>query len=70
MDRWNTTQMEFANNPTPSKFAAYVSASRALASGFQRDGIQISSGELLRALQGPVKSGAGDENQEPERVVH
>lgn len=68
-DRYNKAQMEFANNPSPNRFAAYLSASRALSAGLVRDGVQVSSGDLLRAIQGPMKGAAGDENPEPERVL-
>jgi hypothetical protein len=62
-DRWDRTQMEFANKPTPNTLAAYVSASRAFSSGLTRDGIAISSGDLLRSLGGPVKGAAEGEQQ-------
>lgn len=62
-DRWDRTQMEFANKPTPNTLAAYVSASRAFSAGLTRDGIAISSGDLLRAISGPVKGAAEGDHQ-------
>lgn len=63
--KYQRAQMEMVNKPTPAKFAAYLSASRALSAGFQRDGIQVTSGQLLKALQGPVAGRAEDEQPEP-----
>lgn len=59
--RYEQAQAELASNPSPGKLGAYVAASRALASGLTRDGISISSGDLMRSIQGPVKSAADDE---------
>lgn len=59
--RYEQAQAELASNPSPGRLGAYVSASRALASGLTRDGIKITSGDLLRSIQGPVKSAAEDE---------
>jgi len=61
VERYERAQMELVNNPTPNKFAAYLSASRALSSGLTRDGIEVTSGALLKAIQGPVKSAAEEE---------
>lgn len=64
-DKYERAQLDIIANPSPAKLAAYLSASRALSSGLQRDGIQITSGELLRAIQGPMKAAADDEQQQP-----
>lgn len=69
-ERYERAQMELVNQPTPGRFAAYLSASRQLSNGLSRDGIQISSGELLRNIQGSVKPRADDEQPEPEGVVN
>lgn len=62
VDRFEKAQMELVNKPSPNKFAAYLSASRALSAGLQRDGIEITSGALLKSIQGPMKSAAeGDQ---------
>jgi hypothetical protein len=63
--RYENAQMDLVNKPTPAKFAAYLSASRALSAGFQRDGIQVSSGELLRAIQGGSMKAAADDDEQP-----
>lgn len=63
VERYEKAQMEFVNKPSPNTFAAYISGSRALSSGLTRDGIQVSSGDLLRAIQNPMKSAA--EGEEP-----
>lgn len=62
--RFEKTQIEFANNPTPNKMAAYVSASRGLSSGLTKDGIQITSGDLIRAIAGPPKAAADAEQDQ------
>jgi hypothetical protein len=61
--RYENAQMDLANNPSPAKFAAYLTSSRSLASGLQRDGVQITSGDLLRAIQGPAQGRAEEEQQ-------
>lgn len=63
VQRYENAQMELVNNPSPAKFAAYLTGSRLLAAGFQRDGIQVTSGDLLRAIQGPAASRAEEEQQ-------
>lgn len=49
--RYDEAQMKFVADPSPNRFAGYLSASRALSSGLTRDGIQITSGDLLKNLQ-------------------
>jgi hypothetical protein len=63
VERFERAQMELANKPSPAKFAAYVSASRALSSGLGRDGIEVSSGQLLKTLAGQPPAQA--EPEEP-----
>lgn len=65
VEKHDAAMSALATNPTPAKFAAYLSASRALSSGLQRDGIQITSGDFIRLLQSPAKS-AADAEQQPE----
>lgn len=60
-DRWQRAQLEFLNDPTPAKFGGLIAASRQLSNGLARDGIQISSGSLMKALPAPMKSAAEDE---------
>ena len=64
--KYERAQMELVNNPSPAKFAAYLSASRSLSSGLQRDGVQVTAGDLIRQLQGPMKSAAEDEQPKPD----
>ncbi len=64
IDKYENAQAAIVSDPSPAKFAAYVSASRALSAGLTRDGIAISSGDLLKMIQGPMKS-AADEEQPP-----
>lgn len=63
VQRWEKAQAEFIADPKPARLAAYVSASRALSSGLTRDGIQITSGSLIKALPAPTK--ADEENNQP-----
>ncbi len=64
VDRWERAQAEVLTNPTPAKWGAYVSASRQLSGGLARDGVQVTAGDLLKMIQGPMK-GAADEDQQP-----
>lgn len=65
VDRYERAQIELMNKPSPNKLAAYLSAARALSAGLQKDGIAVSSGDLLRRLQSPVQ-GAAEPDQQPE----
>lgn len=56
VERYERAQAEFGSQPTPGRFAAYLTASRSLSNGLTRDGIPVSSGDLLRGLQGPVRA--------------
>ena len=60
-ERYERAQMEFVNNPSSNRLAAFVAASRQLSNGLTRDGINISSGELLRLMPGGMKSAAEEE---------
>lgn len=64
VDKFNKAQSEIASKPSTQTLAQFIAASRALSSGLQRDGIQITSGELIRQLTGPIKT-AADEQQQP-----
>lgn len=64
VQRFEDAQAAFASNPSSARFAGYISASRALSNGLTRDGIQITSGDLIRSMQGPMRSAADDENPE------
>lgn len=64
VQRYERAQGELASNPTPAKVAGYISASRALSAGLTRDGIQVTSGDLIRSIQGPMRGTADPENPE------
>jgi hypothetical protein len=68
--RYEKAQADFASDPSPARLAGYVSASRALSSGLTRDGISMSSGDLLRSISGPVRAPAEEEQPSPEGVVN
>lgn len=61
VSKYTAAADDFAVSPSQQNFVRALVASRALASGLGRDGISISSGDLLRAIQGPVKGTAEDE---------
>lgn len=63
--RYEDAQAKLLNDPTPARMGGLISASRALSSGLTRDGIQISSGDLLRSLQLGGVGRAEDEGDVP-----
>lgn len=67
-EKYIAEQAKFASNPTPALFASYLSASRALSSGLNRDGISITSGDLIKAIQGPMYGRADGEQPQPDWV--
>lgn len=70
VDRFEKAQADFVIDPSPPKLGGYIAASRALSSGLTRDGISVTSGDLLRSIQGPVRGGAEEEQQNPEGIVN
>jgi hypothetical protein len=70
VDRYEQAQAAFASKPAPNTLAGYLSASRALSAGLTRDGIQVSSGDLLRSIQGPINAAADDEEPKPVGIGH
>lgn len=60
-----TAADEFVVQPSHSNLAKLVHSSRALSNGLVRDGIQITSGDLLRTIQGGKGAAAEDEQPEP-----
>lgn len=65
VDRYEAAQMRLVNKPGNGTVAAFIAASRNLSNGLTRDGIPVSSADLIRAIQGPMRSGAEDEQPEP-----
>jgi hypothetical protein len=61
---------QFVADPTPQKFVRALVASRSLASGLSRDGVSVSSGDLLRLLQGGAPARADNENPEAVGIVN
>jgi hypothetical protein len=61
--RYEDSQLAFINDPSPARLGTYVASSRALSSGLSKDGVSVSAGDLMRALQGPVPSRAEDEQR-------
>lgn len=68
--RFERAQMDVVNKPGANTVGAFVAASRQLSNGLTRDGIQVTSGELMRVLQGPMRGRTDDEQPEPVGVVN
>lgn len=58
---WSRASQAFEKNMTPRTFASALIASRNLANNLKDAGITVSPESLLRAIQGPMKSAAEDE---------
>lgn len=69
-ERYEKAQLDLVSQPSVSRFGAYLAASRQLSNGLTRDGVQVSSGDLMRAIQGPMQGRAGNEQPKPEGVVN
>lgn len=54
---------KFVASPDRPNFIKFVVASRSLAAGMQRDGIGLSSGDLIKQFHSPVPAAAEDEQQ-------
>lgn len=63
--RYEDAQAKLVNDPSPARMGGYVAASRALASGLTRDGLQITSADLMRSLQFGGVGRAEDEGDVP-----
>lgn len=61
--RYEDSQLALVNDPSPARLGTYVAASRALSSGLSKDGVTVTAGDLMRALQGPVAGRAEDEQR-------
>lgn len=70
VERYERAQMEMVSKPGSNKVAAFITTARDLSNGLTRDGIPVSSADLIRAIQGPMRSPAEDEQPEPERVIN
>jgi len=64
--RYERAQAGFVSDPSPARFTGLLTASRTLSTNLSRDGIAISSGDLLRVVQGPV--GGRTEGEQPEPI--
>jgi hypothetical protein len=69
LDRYENAQMKLVNEPSNGSVAAFIAASRNLSNGLTRDGIPVSSADLIRSIQGPMRSPADDEQPEPVGVI-
>ena len=70
LDRYEAAQMRLVNQPSNGSVAGFIAASRNLSNGLTRDGISISSADLIRSVQGPVRGPASDEQPEPVGVIN
>jgi hypothetical protein len=62
--KFTSAAKAFNVSPSQANLVRTVGAARALSSGLARDGIEISSGNILRSLQSPTH-GRTDENEVP-----
>lgn len=60
VQRYENAQAKLVSDPSPGRVAGFVAASRALANGLTRDGIHVTSGDLLRLVQGTEQTRAQD----------
>jgi hypothetical protein len=67
--KWARSFEDLSANPNGSKLAAFMLASRNLANTFNGAGIKVTTSDLIKAMQGPVRSAAEDEQPKPERVL-
>ncbi len=63
--RWARSHDELVTDPSPNRIAAFIGASRALSSGLTRDGVKITSGDLVKLLSSPSKGAAEDQQGVP-----
>jgi muramidase (phage lysozyme) len=70
VERYEKAQEALVNKPGANTLGSFIAASRQLSAGLSRDGVAVSSGDLMRAIQGPMRSAAEDEQPEPEGVVN
>lgn len=61
VEKFEKAQKAFLESPSMGRVAGYVAASRALSSGLTRDGISVSSADIMKSIQGPVASRAENE---------
>jgi hypothetical protein len=57
------TQLKLVTNPSPANIAAYSVASRNFATTLESIGVPANSNDFLKAIQGPVRSAAEDEQR-------
>jgi hypothetical protein len=57
------TQLKLVTNPSAANVAAYTVASRNFATTLESIGVPANSNDFLKALQGPVRGAAEDEQR-------
>lgn len=63
VERFEKAQTSLASEPGPDKVAAFVATARSLTAGLNKDGISVTVPDFIRAIQGPVRAPAQDEQQ-------
>lgn len=70
VERAERAQVEFASDPSPARRSALMQAAQSLSNGLSRDGVTISTRQVMQGLQGPVRGSAEDEQPEPVGVLN
>lgn len=63
--RYEDSQMAFVTDPSAARLGTYAASARALSAGLSKDGVTVTAGDLMKALQGPAPGRADNEQPEP-----
>ena len=68
IEDWSKAAVTLEASPTPRNIARVLVASRNLSNNLKDAGITLSADDLIRSIQGPVSTPAGETQQQPEGV--
>lgn len=68
--QWTEAVEAFEADPSVKAFVKLSIMSRNLSNTLKTSGVSVEPGSLIRAVQGPVRGTADDEQPEPERVIN
>jgi hypothetical protein len=63
--KWARSFEDLSANPSGAKLAAFMLASRNLANTFNGAGIKVTTSDLIKSLQAPMRSAAEDDQPKP-----
>lgn len=69
-ERYEKAQAALVDKPGSNSLAAFIAAARDLSNGLTRDGVSVTSADLIRAIQGPMRGRTDDEQPEPVGVIN